>query len=68
MASVSNLSPMPQCQPQSDPTNMGTRWTARIERFETYLIAVDVKEGERKQALLLYQAGPEVYKIFKNVA
>ena len=56
---------MPQFPPQSDPTNTGARWTAWIERFETYLIAADVKEGERKRALLFYQAGPEVYKIFK---
>ena len=67
MASVSNISPMPQFQPQADPTNTGARWTAWIERFETYLIAADVKEGERKRALLLYQAGPEVYKIFKTL-
>ena len=28
---------MPQFQPQADPTNTGARWTAWIERFETYL-------------------------------
>ena len=67
MASVSNISPMPHFQPQADPTNTGARWTAWIERYDTYLIAADVKEGERKRALLLYQAGPEVYKIFKTL-
>ena len=67
MASVSNLSPMPQFQPQSDPTNTGARWTAWLERFETYLIAAGVTDAERKRALLLYQAGPEVYKIFKTL-
>ena len=67
MASVSNISPMPQFQPQADPTNTGARWTALIDRFETYLIAADVKEGERKRALLVYQAGPKAYKIFKTL-
>ena len=65
MALVSNISPMPQFQPQSDPTNTGARWTVWVERYETYLIAADVKEGGRKRALLFYQAEPEVYKIFK---
>ena len=45
MASVSNLSPMPQFQPQSDPTNTGARWTAWLERFETYKIAAGVTRG-----------------------
>ena len=67
MASIGNISPMPQFQSQTDPTNAGARWTAWIERFETYLIAADIKEGERKRALLLYQAGPEVYKIFRTL-
>jgi len=52
MASVTNVSPMPQFQPQTDPTNTGAKWTTWIERFETYLI---------------YQAGAEVYKIFKTL-
>lgn len=67
MATATNVSPMPQFQPKSDPTNTGARWTSWIERFETYLIAADIKEDERKRALLLYQAGPEVYEIFKTL-
>ena len=67
MASESNISPMPRFQPQSDPTNTRARWTAWLGRFETYLIAAGVTEEERKRALLLYQAGPEVYKIFKTL-
>ena len=67
MASVSNISPMPQFQPHTDLTNTGAIWTAWIEQFATYLIVAGVKEGERKRALLLYQAGPEVYKIFKKL-
>ena len=35
-----------------------------MERFETYLIAADMKEDEQKRALLLYQ---EVYEIFKTL-
>ena len=67
IASVSNISPMPQFQHQTDPKSTGVRWKAWIERFETYLIAADVEEGERKRALMLYQAGLEVYKMFKTL-
>ena len=67
MATASNISPMPQFQPKSDPTNTGARWTGWLERFETYLIAADVTDDARKRALLLYQAGSEVYEIFKTL-
>ena len=42
-------------------------WGTWLERFEEYLIAADVKKGERKRALLLYQAGPAIYKMFKTL-
>ena len=67
MASVNNLSPMPQFQPQSDPMNTGARWTAWLERSETCIIAAGVTEEERKRAFLLYQATPEIYKVFKTL-
>eukprot|EP00795_Rhopilema_esculentum_P011067 gene11067-19928_t len=67
MATASNISPMPQFQPKSDPTNTGAKWTGWLEKLETYLIAADVTNDARKPALLLYQAGPEVYEVFKTL-
>jgi hypothetical protein len=43
------------------------RWTQWIQRFNTYLVASNVKDTARKRALLLHQAGPEVHEIFKTL-
>ena len=40
---------------------------AWLERFNTYLVAADIKDDGRKRALLLYQARSEVYEIFKTL-
>ena len=58
---------MPVFEPKTDITNTGARWTNWLERFHTYLLAANVKEPQRQRALLLYQAGPEVYNIFKTL-
>ena len=52
---------------EADPTNTSARWTQWIQRFNTYLVASNVKDTARKRALLLYQAGPEVHEIFKTL-
>ena len=62
-----NIQPMPAFEPRSDPTSTSARWTRWLERFNTYLLAADIKDDARKRALLLYQAGPEVYEIFKTL-
>ena len=62
-----NIQPMPAFEPRSDPTSTSARWTRWLERFNTYLIAADIKDDARKRALLLYQAGSEVYEIFKTL-
>ena len=64
-----NIQPMPAFEQRSDPTSTSTsaRWTRWPERFNTYLVAADIKDDGRKRALLLYQAGPEVYEIFKTL-
>ena len=61
------LQPMPLFEPKADPTNTSARWTQWIERFNTFLIASNIKDTSRKRALLLYQAGPEVHEIFKTL-
>ena len=62
-----NIQPMPAFEPRSDPTSTSARWSRWLERFNTYLIAADIKDDGRKRALLLYQAGSEVYEIFKTL-
>lgn len=64
---ANSLQPMPLFEPKADPTNTSARWTQWIERFNTFLIASNVKDNARKRALLLYQAGPEVHEIFKTL-
>ena len=61
------LQPMPLFEPKADPTNTSPRWTQWIERFNTFLIASNIKDPSRKRALLLYQGRPEVHKIFKTL-
>ena len=65
MASSNHLQPMPIFEPKSDPTNTSTHWTQWLERFNTYLVAANIKDEPQKRAILLYQADPEVYEIFK---
>ena len=61
------LQPMPLFEPKADSTNTSARWTQWIERFNTFLIASNIKDPSRKRALLLYQAGPEIHEIFKTL-
>ena len=61
------LQPMPLFEPKADPTNTSARWTQWIERFNTFLVASNIKDPSRKRALLLYQARPEVHEIFKTL-
>ena len=58
---------MPIFEPKNDPINTSARWTQWLERFNAYLVAADIKDETQKRAILLYQAGPEVYEIFKTL-
>ena len=62
-----NIQSMPAFELRSDPTSTSARWTRWLERFNTHLVTADIKDDGRKRALLLYQAGPEVYEIFKTL-
>ena len=43
-----NIQPMPAFEPRSDPTSTSARWTRWLERFNTYLLAADIKDDARK--------------------
>lgn len=67
MAAKIEVHPLMPFDPVSDPTSIGQRWKIWKRRFETYLIAVDIKEDKQKRALLLYQAGQETQEIFDTL-
>ena len=61
------VSPLPPFDPVSDPTSVGQRWTQWKRRFETYLVAANVKDDAQQRALLLYQAGAATEDIFETL-
>ena len=69
MATVSkiNVTPLLPFDPISDPTSLSQRWKTWKRRFETYLVAVNVKDNTQKRALLLYQAGEATQEIFETL-
>ena len=48
-------------------TSCGPRWEKWIKRFENYLVAVNITNDERKQALLLLIAGEKVHEIYDTI-
>eukprot|EP00794_Sanderia_malayensis_P013251 gene13251-14613_t len=47
--------------------SLATRWKDWLDDFEMFLLASGITDKTRKRALLLYQAGPQVREIFKNL-
>jgi hypothetical protein len=48
-------------------TSISTRWNSWQSDFEMYITASGITDSKRKRALLLYQAGPRVREIFKQI-
>ena len=67
MAVKLDLAPLPPFDPVSEPSLIGQRWKSWTKRFQTYLVATDVKEDKQKPALLLYQAGEATQEIFETI-
>lgn len=42
-------------------------WDAYVERLELYFVANDVKEAEKKRAVLLTVCGPATYRLIRNL-
>ncbi len=59
-----SLAPLAQFDPVSAPTSLGPR---RKRRFETYVAALNITDGQRKRALLLYQVGEVTQAIFDTL-
>ena len=64
MAARLEVHPLPPFDPVGNPTSIGQRWKTWTKCFETYIIALDIKDDKQKRALFLYQAGQETQEIF----
>ena len=51
----------------TDPTSTAQRWKKWIQRFENLLVALDVTKADRKKALLLHYAGPNVQEAYETL-
>lgn len=53
---------------ETDPSSLGSRWNKWIQRFENYLVAMNITADPRKKALLLHLAGERVHDIYETLA
>ena len=64
---MSSLAPMVAFDPNVDPSTISLRWKEWLNRFNRFLVAANINNTSRKRAMLLYQAGPAVDKIFQTL-
>jgi len=50
-----------------DRSNVGYRWKEWVERFENYLVAMNINDDKRQKALLLLYGGDEIFKLSKTL-
>lgn len=68
MAQSVTIQPMPEFRPDAKVgASLATRWNNWQADFEMFIIASGITDAKRKRALLLYQAGPRVREIFKQL-
>ncbi len=54
--------------PEEDTSTVAIRWEKWVSRFEVYLVAKAITDGDRKKAQLLLLSGPKVYDIYDTLA
>ena len=66
---ISNLT-LPSFPPFSldEYTTMSTRWKKYKKRFDNLILALNVKDGVQKKALLLNYIGDEAYDVYDNLS
>ena len=64
---MSSLAPMVAFDPNVDPATISLRWKEWLNRFNRFLVAANINNTRRKRAMLPYQAGPAVDKIFQTL-
>ena len=68
MAHSIQIQPMQEFNPDAElGASLATRWNTWISDFDMYLVATGISDDTRKRALLLYQAGPRIREIFKQL-
>ena len=68
MAQSVSIQPMPQFCPEANVgASLATRWVNWQSDFEMFLMASSITDAKRQRALLLYQAGPRVTDIFRQI-
>ena len=68
MAQSVAIQPMPVFHPEAEVgASLATRWKNWIADFDMFIIASGIIDPKRKRALLLYQAGPRIREIFKQI-
>ncbi|KAK0135266.1 hypothetical protein N1851_028900 [Merluccius polli] len=53
---------------ETDPSSLGTRWSKWIQRYDNFLVAMNIVNDGRKKALLLHLAGERVHDIYDTFA
>ena len=62
------VNPMPPFDPDAEiGVNFAPKWKIWLQDFEMYLVASGVTDKKKKRALILYQAGPRVREIFRQI-
>ena len=64
---MSSLAPMVAFDPNVDPSTISLHWKEWLNRFNRFLVAANINNTSRKRAMLLYQAGSAVDKIFQTL-
>ena len=68
MAQSVSIKPVPEFQPDAElGASLATRWRDCMADFEMFITASGITDAKRKRALLLYQSGPRVREIFKQI-
>ena len=48
-------------------SNQQTIWEEWLHNLEMYFLAANIEETKRKKAILLYQGGPELRKVYQTL-
>ena len=67
MLCLLSLPAFPAFDVEGDQHGLNLRWQEYIERFQNFLLALNIKDDTRKRAMLLHFAGEGVYRIFKTL-
>ena len=61
---------LPEFRPfhlDSEPTSVGIRWKAWLSEFENLLIALNITDGKRQRALMLFYGGNEIHEVYRSL-